>query len=59
VIRREVLRRVDARECSLFLEDVLGADEIFLTNSWIGAMPVETLGARKLPSTAVSAGLRL
>ena len=59
VIRREVLRRVDARECSLFLEDVLSADEIFLTNSWIGAVPVETLGARKLPSTAVSAGLRL
>jgi branched-subunit amino acid aminotransferase/4-amino-4-deoxychorismate lyase len=59
VIRREVLRRVDARECSLFLEDVLSADEIFLTNSWIGVMPVEALGGRKLPSTAVAAGLRL
>jgi branched-subunit amino acid aminotransferase/4-amino-4-deoxychorismate lyase len=59
VIRRQVLRRMAAQECSLFLEDVLTADEIFLTNSWIGVMPVGTLGGRKLPSTAVSAGLRL
>ncbi len=59
VIRREVLRRVDAWECSLFVDDVLSADEIFLTNSWIGVMPVETLGVRKLPSTAVSARLGL
>lgn len=50
VTRRWVIGQTGARECSLFLDDVRQADELFLTNSWIGVMPVSELDRRELPS---------
>ncbi|MES2569300.1 MAG: aminotransferase class IV [Verrucomicrobiota bacterium] len=43
VIRGKVMERFPVEECSLFVQDVRNADEIFLTNSWIGVMPVASL----------------
>jgi branched-chain amino acid aminotransferase len=48
VIREWVIARRKVEERRLFREDVLRADEIFLTNSWIGVMPVATLEGRPL-----------
>lgn len=48
VVRDWVLGRRKAGERRLKREDVLSADEIFLTNSWIGVMPVATLEGRPL-----------
>jgi branched-subunit amino acid aminotransferase/4-amino-4-deoxychorismate lyase len=48
VIREWVIGRRKVEERRLFREDVLRADEIFLTNSWIGVMPVATLEGRPL-----------
>jgi branched-subunit amino acid aminotransferase/4-amino-4-deoxychorismate lyase len=44
VVREWVLREGRGRECSLFLRDLRGADEVFLTNSWLGLMPVTAIG---------------
>ena len=48
VIREWVMQRRKCEERRLRREDVLAADEIFLTNSWIGVMPVATLEGRPL-----------
>ena len=48
VIREWVLARLKVEERRLRREDVLAADEIFLTNSWIGVRPVATLEGRPL-----------
>ena len=48
VIREWVCARRKVEERRLKREDVLSADEIFLTNSWIGVMPVATLEGRAL-----------
>ncbi len=54
VTRGWVMGQVRVRECSLFLEDLRQADEIFLTNSWYGIRPATSLEGRALPSRAVS-----
>lgn len=54
VTRRWVMEQVRVRECSLFLDDLEKADEIFLTNSWHGIRPAGSLEGRSLPSSAVS-----
>src|SRR4051812_4815756 len=54
VTRAWVMGQVRVRECSLFLDDLQRADEIFLTNSWYGIRPAESLEGRPLPSHAVS-----
>jgi branched-subunit amino acid aminotransferase/4-amino-4-deoxychorismate lyase len=48
VIREWVIKRRKVEERRLRREDVVNADEIFLTNSWIGVMPVATVEGRPL-----------
>lgn len=48
VIREWVIGRRKVEERRLRREDVVEAEEIFLTNSWIGVMPVATLEGRPL-----------
>src|SRR5436190_1426372 len=48
VIRDWVIARRKVEERRLRREDVVNADEIFLTNSWIGVMPVATVEGRPL-----------
>ena len=48
VIREWVIARRKVEERRLRREDVLKADEIFLTNSWLGVMPVATVEGRPL-----------
>ncbi len=48
VIREWVINRRKVTEHRLRREDIVNADEIFLTNSWIGVMPVATVEGRPL-----------
>ena len=48
VIREWVIARRKVEERRLRREDVVKADEIFLTNSWIGVLPVATVEGRPL-----------
>jgi branched-subunit amino acid aminotransferase/4-amino-4-deoxychorismate lyase len=57
VIREIVMRQVRVEEASLFMRDVLAADEIFVTNSWIGVMPAFSIDGRTLSSHRVAASL--
>ena len=58
VMRKWVLERCQVLECALSLEDVRTADELFLTSSGIGIMPVTAVEGRLLPSRRFSAPLR-
>jgi len=53
VIREWVIARRKVQERRLRREDVVNADEIFLTSSWIGVMPVATLEGRPLGPRSV------
>jgi len=53
VIREWVMKRRKVVERRLRREDVVNADEIFLTNSWIGVMPVATVEGRPLGHRSV------
>ncbi len=48
VIREWVIARRKVEERRLRREDVVNAEEIFLTNSWLGIMPVATIEGRPL-----------
>lgn len=48
VIREWVVNRRKVEERRLRREDLVNADEVFLTNSWIGVMPVATIEGRSL-----------
>ena len=48
VIRDWVIARRKVEERRLRREDVVNADEIFLTSSWLGVMPVATVEGRPL-----------
>jgi branched-subunit amino acid aminotransferase/4-amino-4-deoxychorismate lyase len=48
VIREWVINRRKVEERRLRREDVVNADEIFLTSSWLGVMPVATVEGRPL-----------
>ncbi len=54
VIREKVMQRLPVQECSLFIDDLRTADEVFLTNSWIGVMPVASIQDRVLSSRAIA-----
>ena len=58
VIRERVLSQIAVRVCSVFLDDVLAADEVFLTSSWIGVQSVGTINGRILSSKAIASELR-
>lgn len=53
VIREWVIKRRNVVERRLWREDVINADEVFLTNSWIGVMPVATVEGRPLGPRSV------
>lgn len=48
VVREWVIKRRKVEERRLRHEDAVNADEIFLTNSWLGVMPIATLEGRPL-----------
>jgi len=48
VVREWVIARRKVEERRLRREDIVNADEIFLTNSWLGIMPVATVEGRPL-----------
>jgi branched-subunit amino acid aminotransferase/4-amino-4-deoxychorismate lyase len=58
VVREWVLGAQAVREGSLFVADVKSADEVFLTNSWIGIMPVRKVEGRELRGGGMAADLR-
>ena len=58
VVRAWVKERRRVRERSLFAEDVKTASEVFITNSWLGVMPVNEVEGRTLPSHTVAEALR-
>jgi branched-subunit amino acid aminotransferase/4-amino-4-deoxychorismate lyase len=58
VIRDWVMNQLPVKECSLFLDDVRSADELFISNSWIGIMPASIVDCRKMPSTETGEKLR-
>jgi branched-subunit amino acid aminotransferase/4-amino-4-deoxychorismate lyase len=53
VIREWVIGRRQVEERRLRREDVVNADEIFLTNSWIGVRPIATVEGRPLGPRSV------
>lgn len=57
VVREWVTTRRKVHERRLRREDVVNAEEIFLTNSWIGVMPIATLEGRPLGPRRISAKL--
>jgi branched-subunit amino acid aminotransferase/4-amino-4-deoxychorismate lyase len=57
VVREWVIKRRKVVERRIRREDVLKADEIFLTNSWIGVMPIAALEGRPLGPSHIAARL--
>jgi branched-subunit amino acid aminotransferase/4-amino-4-deoxychorismate lyase len=57
VVREWVIKRRKVEERRIRREDVLKADEIFLTNSWMGVMPIATLEGRPLGPVRVASRL--
>jgi branched-subunit amino acid aminotransferase/4-amino-4-deoxychorismate lyase len=53
VLRDWVIKRRKVEERRIRREDVVNADEIFLTNSWLGVMPIATLEGRPLGPRSV------
>ena len=53
VLREWVIARRKTEERRLRREDAASADEIFLTNSWLGVQPIATLEGRALGRRAV------
>ena len=48
VVREWVIKRRKVEERRIRRQDAVNADEIFLTNSWLGVMPIATLEGRPL-----------
>jgi branched-subunit amino acid aminotransferase/4-amino-4-deoxychorismate lyase len=58
IVRDWVLRnQADVEETTLTKDEVLAADELFLTNSWLGVMPVAALDDRSLSTMQTGARL--
>ena len=57
VIRELVLHARPVSECLISQSDLFDAEEVFLTNSWFGLMPVGTIDGRSLPSRNIAASL--
>lgn len=58
VIRAWVMSKTPVLECDLAERDLHSAQEVFITNSWLGIMPVVAFRAAAFRSTAVSTRLR-
>lgn len=48
IVRAWVIKEFKVKEASISWDELRQADEIFLTNSWIGIMPVGRCGKRKM-----------
>jgi branched-chain amino acid aminotransferase len=57
VVRRWVMRGRNVQERILERSDLQQTQEMFLTNSWLGVMPVRDIDGKSLPNMAVSAPL--
>jgi branched-subunit amino acid aminotransferase/4-amino-4-deoxychorismate lyase len=57
IVRDWMIRRHGVGEGILIREDLSAADEIFLTSSWIGVMPVASVEGLPLPSMAAARAL--
>ena len=57
VTRAWAMQQLAPRECSLFVQDLRTADELFLTSSWFGIRPVASLEGRTLPSRSIGVQL--
>jgi branched-subunit amino acid aminotransferase/4-amino-4-deoxychorismate lyase len=57
VVREWVIQRVEVKETLLTRADLDAADEVFLTSSWLGIMPVAFLEERPLREWKVSSPL--
>jgi branched-subunit amino acid aminotransferase/4-amino-4-deoxychorismate lyase len=57
VVREWVIKRRKVVERRIRQADVTKADEIFLTNSWLGVMPVSTLEGRPLGPRSIGSKL--
>ena len=57
IMRDWVVKRRKVEERRIRREDVVNADEIFLTNSWIGVMPIATLEGRPLGPRSIGSKL--
>ena len=57
VVREWVMQQRAVESVSLFIGDVHAADEIFLTSSWIGVMPVKSLNGTVMCAQTVAAEL--
>ena len=54
VVREWIAKRREVEQCALTRDDLENADEIFLTSSWLGVMPVASLESRPLASMKLS-----
>jgi branched-subunit amino acid aminotransferase/4-amino-4-deoxychorismate lyase len=59
VIREWVMRKRPVGQGRITEDDLGAADEIFLTSSWLGVMPVASLEGRNFPSRDTAAQLRV
>jgi branched-subunit amino acid aminotransferase/4-amino-4-deoxychorismate lyase len=59
VIREWVMRKRPVSQGRITDDDLGTADEIFITSSWLGVMPVTALEGRNLPSREVAMQLRV
>ena len=57
VVREWIMKRRKVVERRIRQADVTKADEIFLTNSWLGVMPIATLEGRPLGPRSIGAKL--
>lgn len=57
VVREWVMGRIAVEESPLFPDDVLRAEECFLTNSRMGVMPVAEIEGRRVPGGKTGLGL--
>jgi len=58
VMRERVMQQRKVTECVITRDDLIAADEIFLTSSWIEVMPAASLEGHPLPENATTKSLR-
>ncbi|HEX4084620.1 MAG TPA: aminotransferase class IV [Chthoniobacteraceae bacterium] len=57
VVREWAMSRVETAEALITRAEAEAADEIFLTSSWLGIMPAESIGGRKLDRREIATRL--
>lgn len=54
VLREWIISSAPVKECSLFINDVMTADEAFISNSWVGIMPLRQVDSHIFPSSSIT-----